>query len=340
MTVDRAGDLEIHPDGSATWTAPVHIGAPEPLIPPAVWDAAVAEPRDILDDIDAVLAEGEPETGYDFGDPTFPRCPRGCGREWHGMAVTRRIEHMRFRGTMDPDYRYDTDDSEVLCPAPDFIGPFMPPYYARRRDINFAVSIEAEARRRTRAFIERTWAQIWELLMPGTEPVLDAARWFDPPRETEQRAPVDCSALRFVDASEFRPRLVPWQRDVLAAITSPSTVRIPREYQYPRRTWLHQQLQIVRDRLPRRGEQPSIIIIDECLPDPDPIAEAAEMAIREHDRPAVDPESAARAALDARPIRVAGARPIPREIDGFPSGQPAHARFGSNASRNRRGSHS
>lgn len=96
---------------------------PEPLIPQADWDAAVAAPRDILDDIDAVLAEGEPHTGYDYDDPTFPKCPRGCGRKWHGMAVTARIEIMAVRGDVDPDYRYSDDDSTVLCPAPDFIGP-------------------------------------------------------------------------------------------------------------------------------------------------------------------------------------------------------------------------
>lgn len=29
---------------------------------------------DITAFIDAVLADGEPENGYDFGDPTYPMC--------------------------------------------------------------------------------------------------------------------------------------------------------------------------------------------------------------------------------------------------------------------------
>lgn len=82
---------------------------------------------DILDEIDAVLNVGEPEIGYYFDDPKYPRCPRGCGRPWHGMALTRRIQQMHAFGQMDPEYRYAEDDSEVLCPAPDFIGPHRPP---------------------------------------------------------------------------------------------------------------------------------------------------------------------------------------------------------------------
>ncbi|RDI49187.1 hypothetical protein [Nocardia mexicana] len=85
----------------------------------------------MIDDIDALLEDlspdDEPETGYDFDDPTFPACPRGCGRHWHGMHVTERIEAMHHRGFMDPGYRYREDDSPILCPAPDFIGPHRPP---------------------------------------------------------------------------------------------------------------------------------------------------------------------------------------------------------------------
>jgi hypothetical protein len=43
---------------------------------------------DIVDRIDQLvdeqLAGGEPHTGYDFGDPKYPRCPH-CSRHWHGQ---------------------------------------------------------------------------------------------------------------------------------------------------------------------------------------------------------------------------------------------------------------
>lgn len=43
----------------------------------------------MIDEIDALIDEqmrdGEPETGYDFNDPTFPECR--CGLNWHGLPV-------------------------------------------------------------------------------------------------------------------------------------------------------------------------------------------------------------------------------------------------------------
>ncbi|EOM77921.1 hypothetical protein DW322_08765 [Rhodococcus rhodnii] len=82
---------------------------------------------DIVDQIDALIDEqldaGEPRTGFDFGDPQFPKCPH-CTRDWHGLAITRRMEEMRWRGEVDPDYRYTEDESEILCPGSDFIGPW------------------------------------------------------------------------------------------------------------------------------------------------------------------------------------------------------------------------
>jgi hypothetical protein len=86
----------------------------------------------LVDDIDALvddqLAGGEPETGYDFDDPTFPDCPHSwCSESWHGLAITRRMRDMRWRGEIDPDYRYNEDDSTVLCPGSDFTGEFTPP---------------------------------------------------------------------------------------------------------------------------------------------------------------------------------------------------------------------
>lgn len=86
--------------------------------------------RLLLDRIDALVDEqldgGEPETGYDFDDPDFPGCPH-CNRDWHGLAITMRIERMRQYGTFDVNYKHAEDDSPVLCPGSDFIGPWATP---------------------------------------------------------------------------------------------------------------------------------------------------------------------------------------------------------------------
>lgn len=86
--------------------------------------------QSVLDDIDALVDEqmagGEPIGGYDYNDPDYPKCPH-CHRSWHGLAITQRIEGMAWRGVMDPDYRYAEDDSPVLCPGSDFIGPVATP---------------------------------------------------------------------------------------------------------------------------------------------------------------------------------------------------------------------
>lgn len=86
--------------------------------------------QSLLDRIDALVDEqldgGEPETGYDFDDPDFPGCPH-CNRDWHGLAITMRIERMRQYGTFDVNYKFAEDDSAVLCPGSDFIGPWATP---------------------------------------------------------------------------------------------------------------------------------------------------------------------------------------------------------------------
>ncbi|MEU2106467.1 hypothetical protein [Nocardia sp. NPDC019255] len=58
----------------------------------------------------------------------FPRCPHPwCREEWHGLAITQHMRQMRLRGEVDPDYRYSTDDSPILCPGSLFEGEFTPP---------------------------------------------------------------------------------------------------------------------------------------------------------------------------------------------------------------------
>ena len=80
----------------------------------------------VLDDIDALvdasLESGEPVGGYDYGDPDFPRCGH-CDRAWHGLPLTERVAAMYAEGEYDEDYRVADDDSPVICPGSDFIGP-------------------------------------------------------------------------------------------------------------------------------------------------------------------------------------------------------------------------
>lgn len=90
-----------------------------------------ANEQSLLESIDALVDEqldgGEPETGYDFDDPDFPECPH-CNRDWHGLAITMRIERMRQYGKFDVNYKSAEDDSPVLCPGSDFIGPWATPH--------------------------------------------------------------------------------------------------------------------------------------------------------------------------------------------------------------------
>ena len=89
---------------------------------------------DIVDQIDALiddqLAAGEPHTGFDFGDPTYPRCGH-CGRHWHGLPITERIAGMYTLGEYDEDYRSADDTTRVLCQGSDFIGPMPFTPYCR-----------------------------------------------------------------------------------------------------------------------------------------------------------------------------------------------------------------
>ncbi|QAY17597.1 hypothetical protein SEA_BRADISSA_70 [Gordonia phage Bradissa] len=81
---------------------------------------------DIVDEIDALIESqldaGEPVGGYDYDDPDFPKCGH-CARDWHGLPITERMDEMRWRGELDPDYRYVADTSRVVCPGSEFIGP-------------------------------------------------------------------------------------------------------------------------------------------------------------------------------------------------------------------------
>ncbi|MFF2026580.1 hypothetical protein [Rhodococcus koreensis] len=98
--------------------------------------------RNIIDEIDSLVdaqLEQEP-SGYDH-NINQDRCPH-CGRDWHGLKITERMEEMRRRyhrrsryfrdvgeedyaeSVLDPGYRYAEDDSDVICPGSEFIGPW------------------------------------------------------------------------------------------------------------------------------------------------------------------------------------------------------------------------
>ena len=72
--------------------------------------------------VDQTMAGGEPETGYNYGDPTYPKCPH-CQRHWHGLPITERIAQMYMFGIFDENYLVTEDDSPVLCQGSEFIGP-------------------------------------------------------------------------------------------------------------------------------------------------------------------------------------------------------------------------
>ncbi len=85
-------------------------------------------PRDIdglIDDIDRLvdeqLASGPVD---DYNTNRYDRCPH-CSRDWHGIVITERVERMRWSGRFDDDYRVADDDSRVICPGSEFIGPLQ-----------------------------------------------------------------------------------------------------------------------------------------------------------------------------------------------------------------------
>ncbi|WP_032384689.1 hypothetical protein [Rhodococcoides fascians] len=83
---------------------------------------------DIIDQIDALvdeqLANYGNRSGYDF-NINQERCR--CGRDWHGLPITQRIDSMRSYGEFDPDYVFAEDDSPVMCVGSNTSGPWRQP---------------------------------------------------------------------------------------------------------------------------------------------------------------------------------------------------------------------
>jgi hypothetical protein len=87
---------------------------------------------DIIDRIDELvdeqLANYHNRSGYDH-NINQDKCWH-CGGEWHGLAITQKIMAMKSTRTYDEGYKYADDDSPVICPGSEFIGP-LPESVAR-----------------------------------------------------------------------------------------------------------------------------------------------------------------------------------------------------------------
>ncbi|MFD3594371.1 hypothetical protein ACFWU5_16730 [Nocardia sp. NPDC058640] len=95
------------------------------------WLTTPVSPRDIVDAIDELvdwqMSQHGQRSGYDH-NVNQATCPHAwCDADWHGLAITRRMQQMRRRGLVDPEYVYADDDSDVLCPGSEFAGEFTPP---------------------------------------------------------------------------------------------------------------------------------------------------------------------------------------------------------------------
>lgn len=96
-------------------------------------DATAALVDEIDELVDWQLSNYDNRSGYDR-NINQAKCPHSwCGRDWHGIAITARIENMRSLGVYDPEYVYDEDNSAVLCPGSLFEGEFEPPEVVTRQ---------------------------------------------------------------------------------------------------------------------------------------------------------------------------------------------------------------
>ncbi|NKS12572.1 hypothetical protein GS580_16670 [Rhodococcus hoagii] len=194
---------------------------------------------DIIDAIDALVDEqmagGEPIGGYDYDDPDYPRCPH-CGDDWHGLKITRRMRDMRWDGAFDEDYRYAEDDSEVLCPGSDFIGPWATP-----QELN-----------RIRNGRDSPWHRRWELpeLPPEFQRLVDAQRI--PDLQPEMQFPPD-------SFSEQLRR----QRDLIRRLAEFAAV--------PRATYQPMQHLLVGDRvvIESDGRRQEVVVVSDPVQHPD-----------------------------------------------------------------------
>lgn len=81
----------------------------------------------LLEDIDSLIDESlaiGPVDDYQVN--RYPRCPH-CNRNWHGLPLTQRVATMYDWGHYEESYRVDSDDTPIVCPGSEFIGPLPPP---------------------------------------------------------------------------------------------------------------------------------------------------------------------------------------------------------------------
>lgn len=83
--------------------------------------------------VDEQMAGGEPRAGFDFGDPTYPRCPH-CDRHWHGLPLTGVVAYMYLHRWYPSNYVAAEDESPVVCQGSEFIGPMPYDDIPRSRD--------------------------------------------------------------------------------------------------------------------------------------------------------------------------------------------------------------
>lgn len=80
-------------------------------------------PTDIISEIDQLI-DSQIDAGEAVRKNQYPKCHH-CGDDWHGLPITQRMREMRLNGVFDESYRFADDDSAVLCPGSDFIGPVL-----------------------------------------------------------------------------------------------------------------------------------------------------------------------------------------------------------------------
>lgn len=107
--------------------------------------------KDVVDEIDRLVDESLSRPIVDdYNSDRYDKCFH-CHRNWHGLAVTEQIARMYGRGVFDESYVAAEDDSKILCPGSDFIGPVA---------------------------AQPTWrANAWSELMPGWIDEWPAFRW-------------------------------------------------------------------------------------------------------------------------------------------------------------------
>lgn len=164
---------------------------------------------DLIDRIDALvdeqMADGEPENGFDFGDPDYPRCPH-CHRQWHGLRITKRIESMRWAREFDPEYSYADDDSPVLCEGSDFIGSRRPPAQTVWVDSVAAVRLVSDVRGMAEVFAQAAerWRGMFQQIAEAFVPVVNVTLWM--PHMREHSAPPFLGTVRGAPWVVFRDR--------------------------------------------------------------------------------------------------------------------------------------